>query len=312
MTAPRLGVVVVTHRSADVIGPCLASLMASEGTALRVVVVDNASPDDTLAVARGVHVAAPHSVEIDAAPVNAGFAGGVNRGLARLFADDGLDRVWLLNPDCTARPDTAAVLAACGGDAPWGMIGGRVLYDDPPGVVQSDGGRLDRRTGRTDGINRGRPAAEAAMPARMDFVSGAHLVASRALYERAGPMPDETFLYYEEVAWARRLGDLPILPCPGAVVHHRAGTSIGSGRPGRRASPMSTYFLHRARHRFVRAHLPQARLGAMAFSWAKAAQMAAKGDLAGADALLRGALDRPPPAAVRDRLDPAARTIAFR
>ena len=308
---PRMGVVIVTYASAEVIGPCLETLLASRGAALRVVVVDNASPDATLEAVGAVEARAPHTLEVVAAPVNAGFAAGVNLGLARLAADEGLDRFWVLNPDCVVPAGTAHLLATHGDGAAWGMLNGRVVYHGPEGLVQSDGGRLDRRTGRTVGLNWGRPAAEAEMPAEMDFVMGAHLVASRALLERAGPMPDETFLYYEEVAWAARRGDLPILPVPDAVVEHRAGTAIGSGRPGRSISPMSAYFLHRGRHRFVRRHLPRARAGAMAFSVAKAAQLGLRGEWAAAGALLRGALDLGPPAAVRAKLDPAARELAF-
>ena len=48
---PRLGVVVVTYNAADVITDCLQTLFASVGVILSVVVVDNASPDDSADVA---------------------------------------------------------------------------------------------------------------------------------------------------------------------------------------------------------------------------------------------------------------------
>ncbi|MDB5451646.1 MAG: glycosyltransferase family 2 protein, partial [Caulobacteraceae bacterium] len=51
-TPPILGVVVVAYGSADVIVECLESLLASEDVALKVVVVDNASPDGVVQTIR--------------------------------------------------------------------------------------------------------------------------------------------------------------------------------------------------------------------------------------------------------------------
>ncbi|MEM7423707.1 MAG: glycosyltransferase, partial [Pseudomonadota bacterium] len=45
---PNITVVIVTYRSSDVISDCLTSLIASAHPRLRIVVVDNASPDDTV------------------------------------------------------------------------------------------------------------------------------------------------------------------------------------------------------------------------------------------------------------------------
>jgi len=43
-----MAVVIVTYNSADVIEDCLDSLLASEGADLRVIVVDNKSPDNSI------------------------------------------------------------------------------------------------------------------------------------------------------------------------------------------------------------------------------------------------------------------------
>ena len=44
---PRLGVVIVTYNAADFVAECLESLLATNYPNLRIVVVDNASPDNT-------------------------------------------------------------------------------------------------------------------------------------------------------------------------------------------------------------------------------------------------------------------------
>lgn len=341
---PVLGVVIVTFNAADVILDCLESLLASAGVALRIVLVDNASTDDTVAVLRAwangeqPYIASddlpltlspcPKPLSLTAMPVvpaghcttlvetglNAGFAAGVNRGLAVLAARPGVDRYWVLNPDSLVAPGTASAFAEHpeppGGFA---LMGGRVLYWPSEDIIQIDGGTIDPRTGVTGNLNQYRPhgATPPPPPGTMEFVMGASMVASRRFYEQAGPMPEDYFLYYEEVDWALRRGDLPLLYCPGAVIYHLAGTAIGSPTLGRPASPFSLYFKHRARLRFMRRYYPRALPFAFAYSFAKAAQLLLKGYPTESRTLLGASFDRPPSAQIRARLSPEAAELAF-
>jgi GT2 family glycosyltransferase len=346
---PRLGVVVVTFNAADVILQNLESLMAEAGdVALDVVVVDNGSTDGTCTAIRAwADGSAPFTAPADmpfplaacAKPVriaaegtpcpdcsaeapaitlietglNSGFAGGVNRGLAQLAAHSRSDRFWILNPD-SAAASGAALAFATSDPGPFSLMGGRVIYTHAPDTIQIDGGTVNRRTGVTGNVHLGRShaATGAPDPAAMDFITGASMVASRAFYEAAGPIPEEYFLYYEEVDWAfRRPAGLPFAYCAGGLVYHRAGTAIGSPTLERIAAPFSQYFKHRGRMRFVRRHLPGATASAQAYSLAKAAQYLVQGHRAEAWALLAGSFDLAPPAAVRDRLAPEARALAF-
>jgi len=270
-----------------------------------------------------LHTGAPaldpsgHRVTLIEAGVNCGFAGGVNRGLAYLTAIPQLDRFWILNPDCIVPDGTAATFARYPGPGPGGafaLMGGRVIYlDGECDTIQIDGGLIDRRTGVTHNINMfaRHSCTPPPDPARFDFVMGASMVASRAFLDAAGPMNEAFFLYYEEADWALRRDALPLAYAPAAIVYHRVGTAIGTGRPGRPASPFALYFLHRNRLRFVRRHLPRSLPGAYTYSLAKAGQLAAKGYVAEARAVLAGTFGRPPPAAIRTRLSPDAARIAF-
>lgn len=300
---PCLGVVIVTHGSADVIGDCLDTLLASTGVSLTVVIVDNASTDDTAQVVTQRSAAPPHTLMWLPTGRNGGFAAGVNHGLTHLLADPGLDRFWVLNPDTLVPQGTAAAFATHAAGQPFAMIGGRVVYADPPGKVQIDGGIIDWRTGQTRNLNQGAPPdAPPPDPDSVDFVTGASLVASRTFISRAGLMPENYFLYYEEVDWAMSACDLPLMHCPTAIVEHRAGTAIGSQKPGQYASPFSEWFKHRARMIFVRRHRRASLYGAFAFTLAKSLQMMIRRDPRAAEAVLRGGLGLPPPKAVRQRL----------
>lgn len=343
--APPLGVVIVSFNSSDVLFDCLESLLATRDVTLHIVVVDNASDDGTpdlladwaagrvsytapddlpfalsacakpVAVAQGrAGMAAAPGLTLVRAPANLGFAGGVNLGLTCLAATPGIDRFWVLNPDGVAAPGTPGAFArATPPGGRFSLMGGRVTYLDPPDQIQIDGGTLNRRTGVTGNLNLGRDIRHTPPPetTAMDFITGASMVASRAFYDAVGPMREDYFLYYEEVDWAMRRGDLPLAHCAQARVYHRAGTAIGSPTLGRIASPFSLYFKHRGRMRFLRRFHPSNMAWAWAWSLAKAAQMAIRGHRAEAAALLAGCRDAPPPPDVRARLTPETAALAF-
>lgn len=336
MTVSRLGVVLVAYNSADVILDCLETLLSAaraDGTALRVVVVDNASTDgspaavaawaageDGHALPQDLPFAAvalpkpvaPGLVTVIETGVNGGFAAGVNRGLAHLAADPEVTRFWVLNPDSVVPPGTPA--AFLGHDpGPFALMGGRVTYYEQPDMIQIDGGTLNRWTGVTGNINLFNSIHDHAAPTAdaLDFITGASMVVSRAHYETVGPMREDYFLYYEEVDWALRRGSLPLAICPMARVYHRGGSAIGSPVPGRPASPFSLYFKHRARLRFVRRHMPLSLPSAWVYTLAKASQYALKGWVPEARAVLAGARGGKPPASIRERLGANASKLAF-
>ncbi|MCY4180640.1 MAG: hypothetical protein OXD48_10290, partial [Litoreibacter sp.] len=220
-----------------------------------------------------------------------GFVAGVNLGLGALLKDKSIDRFWILNPDTLVPPQTPVSIAnAPGGFA---LMGCRLLYADPPHSIQIDAGTVNRWTGVTGNLNLG-AASSAPLPSaeEADFISGASMVASRAFIETAGLMPEEYFLYYEEVAWAMRRGPLPLALCPAASVFHRAGTAIGSPTLDSVASPFSVYYKHRSRMMYLQRHHPAAMIAGLFYGLAKAAQFAMSGHSPQASALMRAILGR--------------------
>jgi GT2 family glycosyltransferase len=343
---PVLGVVVVTYESSEVITECLESLAASKGVSLKIVVVDNASSDDTCAVIRAwasgerpfqrpsispvpprdpvtkpialTELSEPFT-PVDLGPItlihsaaNRGFAGGVNLGLRALQGQ--VDWYWILNPDCAVLESTAAAYANAATASPgFGLMTGKTVYYHQPDLLQTTGGRLNRRTGVCVQRDYGRPVSLAdPSPEALDWATGANLVASPDFLNRAGAMEEDYFLYYEEVDWAFRRGDLPIVFTPESMVYHHGGATIGSGGVGRRPSAFSNYFNHRNRIRFARRFLTGVPVGAYAYGLAKAAQLLLLGRLGESYAVVCGLFELPPPAVITRRFhDPAVLELAF-
>ena len=292
--------------------------------------VDNASDDGTVAAVRawaaqnadrvsfedaalGVMPPASADLTLLRSPLNGGFAWATNRGLELLLGDDSLQLFWILNPDCEVLPDTARALVAAADQGPFALMGGRTLYRDDPDIVQTDGGRVSRWTGVCTCINQDRRADDVALPGaqELDFVSGANCVASREFLECAGLMPEDYFLYYEEVDWAMQRGALPLRAVPNAEVLHLGGATIGSGSLNRRPSAFSNYFNYRNRIRFLRRYSPRALPVAYLYASAKACRLVLAGAFGEARGLMTGLLQLGPPRDVRRVLAVSAHSRAF-
>jgi GT2 family glycosyltransferase len=261
-----LGVVIVAFNSGQEIIDCAESLLAAAaraGVALRVALVDNGSTDDTADRIRAwASSRAPYAAEdnlpfpltpvpkplalaeggpdMAASPgtrlalidsgMNRGFAGGVNVGLAWLARHPDIAHFWVLNPDTVVPPEALGALAdTLPGLGPYALAGGRVTYLAQPDIIQIDGGTLNRWTGVTGNLNLHASHSTTPEPdaAAMDFVMGGSMIASRAFYERAGPMREGYFLYY--AVPCRWFG------CPGCGSTTMAGPR--SARRCRRAPP---------------------------------------------------------------------------
>ncbi len=220
--APRISVQIVTWNSAGVIDACLESVAAQSSPELEVIVVDNASTDDSAErvaafLARGLRGALLRETG------NRGFCGGQNRALA---ASSG-DWVLFLNPDATLPPDFVewAITVVDGLPSEVGSVAPRILR--PDGRIDSAGLVLDRFRRLYD---RGRGEAAAARYAQEEDVlggTGAVVLHRRAMLDDvaiAGEVLDERlFAYYDDLdlAWRARLRGWRCRYLPSLVATHR-------------------------------------------------------------------------------------------
>lgn len=304
---PPIGVVIVTYRAAAFIAECLESLIGTGYPDLRIVVVDNASPDGTVDAVRGwatgavpfaptaewpfpEHGTTPKPIDFDErgpdavgqAPTaavtlqhsggNLGFAGGVNVGLRALLKDPEVDCFWVLNPDAVVPAATPpALVRRAHAMGRFAVIGGRIVYLDRPDCIQSDGGRLHPLSHTGVSINILQDARTCPMPesVQLDYINGVSMFASREFLGVAGLMDERYFLYCEEIDWQLRRGDLPLGLEPEALILHRAGASIGSGNVTSGPSLLATYFMGRSVQRFVWRFAPFKLPGAYAICYWK-------------------------------------------
>ncbi len=251
---PSLCVVVVNWNGRALLEDCLGSLRDSGYPALRVILVDNASEDTSVAYVRR-HFP---RVEVLIAPENLRWAGGNNLALAQL-AGEGWpqDQVLLLNNDTIVPAGSLERLTAALRDetGAWAATP-RILYADDPSCVWYDGGLAGAWSGwvRHAGIRR-RAGSLPAATRSVDYGTGCALLLVRAALQRCGLLDASYHFYGEDTDYCLRLRAAGgrILHVPRAVVLHKVSRSLGE------ASPRKLYLRSRSHVRLLRTHWPRRR-----------------------------------------------------
>ncbi|RQO55610.1 hypothetical protein DBR47_20375 [Paucibacter sp. KBW04] len=109
---PRIACVIVSYNGAAWITQCLQSLRDSRDVFLQLIVVDNASTDQTASLVR-----ACSDVELIATGSNLGFGRANNLGIARAL-QLGAEYVFILNQDAQVAPEALAKLCEQAADQP--------------------------------------------------------------------------------------------------------------------------------------------------------------------------------------------------
>jgi N-acetylglucosaminyl-diphospho-decaprenol L-rhamnosyltransferase len=232
-SATAVAVVLVTYQSGRDLAMCLGSLERAAGPhPLEVVVVDNASTDASVEIARG------YGAKVLENHTNQGLSRAINTGVAVTGAP------WLLiaNPDTWLSPGSLRrLLATATSDPRIGCVGPHLA--NPDGSDYPTGRRFPSmllgavhaavaplwpdnpatRWYHMAGVDRSRPLD-------VDWVSGACMLIRRQAFEQIGGFDPGYFMYFEEMDACLRLhrAGWRIVFDPLAEVKHVVGGSTRS------------------------------------------------------------------------------------
>ncbi|MFC7335522.1 glycosyltransferase [Rhodocista pekingensis] len=211
--APEVSVVLILFNNAELSFECLRHLVAADLPAWELIVVDNASADDT-----GRLLECCAGARIIRNGDNLGFLQAVNQA-----AEVARGRfLLLLNSDAFLAPDAVRLALETASDPAVGAVGGRIVL--PDGSLQ-EAGSIVWNDGTCKGYGRGgHPLAGPYMFRRtVDYCSGAFLLFRREVFERLGRF-DTAFspAYYEETDFCLRLwaAGLAVVYDPRVRVNH--------------------------------------------------------------------------------------------
>ena len=220
---PRASIIIPVHNKSLYTFNCLLSiLLNTEGVPYEVIVVDDASSDDTQSM---LHQA--QNVQVWSNPQNLGFVHSCNKGAALA---SGQYLVFLNNDTKVHRGWLAALVETLEQDDSIGLVGPKLVY--PNGRLQEAGAIVwNDGAGWNYGRHDDPEKPEYNYRRDVDYCSGACLLGRRDLFEKAGGF-DQRYApaYYEDtdLAFAIRQMGFRVVYQPKAVITHFEGVSAGT------------------------------------------------------------------------------------
>lgn len=243
----RVTAVVLNYRRPGDTIACVRSLLLSEGSTLRITVVDNGSGDGSADL---IWREFP-SLRVLRNRCNLGYAGGNNAGI-RDALGEGAEFVFVLNNDCTVDPGAVGALVEEARRSGAGITSPKVYDARRPGVIQYAGYRNLHLIAQGIPVGEGREDRGQYDRARdLSAAPGCAMLLSRRLLEKVGSFDEQFFCYSEELDLCRRAREagFRIRYAPRARIWHRGAATLDA------RSPDYVYYLARGRLIYARKHL---------------------------------------------------------
>jgi GT2 family glycosyltransferase len=214
---------------------------------IEVIIVDNASDEDPTHLL----ISVLPSTKVIRNSKNLGFSGGNNTGIKAAFGE----YIFVVNNDTEFTPGLIECLVSVfqkNKDA--GIVCPKFHYYFNKGVIEFAGYRpINIFTGRNRMIGKGEcDNGQYDLLVKTNYAHGGGMLISKKAIEDVGLMPEQFFLYYEEIDWSvqfRKKG-YQIYFQPQALIYHKESMTTGKN------SPLKTYYLTRNRILFMRRNTP--------------------------------------------------------
>jgi GT2 family glycosyltransferase len=245
LSAPTLLILIVSWNTRDLLRDCLRSLEPAAHPEWDVLVVDNASTDDSVAMVRREFP----TVRLLENAVNAGYARANNQGLRASVAPWAL----LLNSDTRATPGAIqGLIAFLGAHPEAGAVSPRLLRADGTPQPFAFGGdptlsyllwrgalRVTARRYLHDWAT--------TQTQSVDWISGACLLVRRTAFEQVGLLDEGFFMYFEDNDWCLRLrrAGWKCYYHPAQSIVHLGGQSLARNPQAQRSYEASLRYFYR-------------------------------------------------------------------
>ena len=281
LTSPKVAVIIVSYNTSALLCGCLRSLQ-DVTLPLRILVVDNASKDDTVDLVQAYF----RDVQLIGLGKNVGFAAANNIGLRECGFSDGQtpestslssqsalpEFVLLLNPDTTVHPGAIEALVAFLQAHPRvGLVGPQLL--NPDGTWQPAAFRFptllmslfevfppgECLPGRWYNSWAHGRYPQTPTPSPIDHPLGACMLVRREVLPQVGLLDERYFIYCEELDWCWRIRQAgwAIWQVPQAQVTHVGGAATSQVHEQMFGALHQSRLIFLQRHyapNFVRAH----------------------------------------------------------
>jgi GT2 family glycosyltransferase len=226
----KIGIILLHFGKASFTHNCIRSILQSKYKNFQILVIDNCNAE---VFREEVY---KENLTVIRTDENLGFAKAMNLGL-QIFLKQDIDYFLLLNNDTIIMPNTLDAFltaATSNGNAIFAPIIFKINTDIPIEF----GGDLNYFSMYFKDLK-----SVPNIMQQVSYVTGACLFFSRQTFEIMTFLPEEYFMYSEDMDYCiiARLNQIPLYVLPSAIIFHEKGASSGG------LSPFTIYYIHRNR-----------------------------------------------------------------
>jgi GT2 family glycosyltransferase len=247
-------VLILTYNGKHLLKECIESYLNNTYTNFKVIVIDNASTDETKEYVEKEW----SDVEVLRTDTDLKYSGGFNLGLRYAFEKHEADYVLITNNDVKADNN---IIKACVNkaekDKMTGFVIGKVYYYDQPDTIQTCGRTFDEKNlrGKTIGLNE-KDAGQYDKEALVPWCDDIFWLVNKDLYDVIGGYDTEFAFQGEDFDWqfrAKKKG-FKIYYTPEAKLWHKESMTIGKISATKAyydfRNPLIVHMKHRAYEEF--------------------------------------------------------------
>ena len=238
-----VAVVICNYNKKEYVMKCVESLKKQTVDNFDIYVVDNASSDGS---SDEIRKAYEDTVTLICNDENLGGSGGFNTGIKAAY-EAGYKYIVLLDNDVILRED--CIESFCSDMQTYsdiGIMGAKILKMDRPDVIQEFGSVVDFSEMRFQlAYENEKDPDELPHINECDYVPACALMVRKELIEKAGFMPEENFIYYDDILWGMRCKRVgyKVAADSRAVAWHKGGGGVNP-------TTFPNYYLIRNKTRF--------------------------------------------------------------
>lgn len=244
----EIGVVICNYNKKDYVLNCIQSML-EQSIETDIYVVDNASTDGS---AEAVRQKYGQKITLIENKENLGGSGGFNTGLRRALQED-YQYIMLMDNDVVADAEAVKHLYEFLENHPdVGMAGSKVYYMDYPDKIWGYGADIDfDKYMQKDKYKNWTDSPDIPEISYCEYVAACSLMARTDAIRKVGLMPEENFIYWDDMEWGYRFHQAGFKVCVygKSKVWHKGGGSNA-------VNTFSNYYMLRNRIRFFKKVLP--------------------------------------------------------
>ena len=241
-----ISIITINYNQSKVTCDLIRSLYRCSFQNFEIIVVDNASPNDT---PDDIKKEFPN-IHLLKSKENLGFAGGNNLGVRMSKGE----YVLFINNDVEVEKGfLEPLIDVLNAKALVGVVSPKIYFHNTDNVIQY-AGCTEINPFTTRGRFIGHKQSDKGQFNTLEkthYAHGAGMMVKREVIEKVGMMPELYFLYYEEMDWCNRIKEqgYEIFYVPESIINHKESMSVG------KASPLKTYYQTRNRLIYLRRNI---------------------------------------------------------